>query len=197
MEVADRRDADGVLSSRITQTATEIRSEVNNEIAGVNSTIQQTAYMIRTEVRASEAGLQSQITQTANAITAEVNRATGAESSLSGRITVTSNKVGLVVEEKDGHYVVNSASIVAGINGQTGSYVKIKADTINLSGYVTASELSATDAKITNLTNGTTSAASIKTNQLAASSSFSLKGHTHNNSTITIGGVNYNIVTWS
>ena len=167
MEVADRRDADGVLSSRITQTATEIRSEVNNEIAGVNSTIQQTAYMIRTEVRASEAGLQSQITQTANAITAEVNRATGAESSLSGRITVTSNKVGLVVEEKDGQNVVNSASIVAGINSQSGSYAKIQAAKINLDGYVTSSMLES----------AFTSAQQMATQQMTISQYFTCLGY--------------------
>lgn len=167
MEVADRRDADGVLSSRITQTATEIRSEVNNEIAGVNSTIQQTAYMIRTEVRASEAGLQSQITQTANAITAEVNRATGAESSLSGRISVTANKVGLVVEEKDGQNVVNAASIVAGINSQGGSYAKIQAAKINLDGYVTSSMLES----------AFTSAQQMSTQQMTISQYFTCLGY--------------------
>jgi hypothetical protein len=69
----------------------------------------------------------------------------------------------LVVSETSGGYEVNSASIVAGINGQTGSYVKISADTINLSGYVTASELYATDAKIDNLTSGATQATTLNT----------------------------------
>ena len=93
-----------------------------------------------------------------NQITAEVKRAKGAEDTLSGKITVMSNKISLVVTESHGEDVVNAASIVLGINGQTGSYVKIKADTINLSGYATVSELNATNATITNLTNGTTTA---------------------------------------
>ena len=193
-------DSENRLNSRITQTATEIRSEVSASEAGLQSQITQTATEIRSEVSASEAGLQSQITQNASSITAEVTRATGAESGLSGRITINSNKVSLVVTEKEGQNVVNAASIVAGINDQdktSSSYVDISADYINLSGYVTASQLNATNATITNLTNGTTTAASIKTNQLAASSGFSLGGHAHHNSNITIGGVTYNIVTWA
>lgn len=169
MEVTDRRNADGELSSKITQTATEIRAEVKNEVEGLNSRITITAREIRTEVRNEDERLQSSITQNAD-------------------------RIAIVVDDEDN---IKTASIVAGINDQTGSYVKIKADKINLSGYVTVSELEATDAKITNLTNGTTAAASIKTNQLAASSSFSLGGKGHHNSTITIGNTNYQIVTWS
>lgn len=45
-EVTDRRNEDGVLSSKITQTATEIRSEVNDEIKGVNSKIVEQANRI-------------------------------------------------------------------------------------------------------------------------------------------------------
>jgi hypothetical protein len=106
----------------------------------------------------------------------------------------------LVVTQKDGQNVVNAASIVLGINSQdkeSTSYVDISADYINLTGYATVSSLQATDAKITNLTNGTTAAGSIKTNQLAASSSFSLGGHAHSNSQMTINGVTVNLVTWS
>lgn len=101
--------------------------------------------------------LYSQITQTANAISAEVTRATGAENALSGSITVNSNKIALVVSESSGSYVVNASSIVLGINNQdetSQSYVDISADKINLTGYVTASELAATNGYIDNLING-------------------------------------------
>ena len=143
LEVEDRTSADGALSSRINVEAGRITSEVTRATSAENT-------------------LSSSITQTATAINAEVTRAQTAENTLSGRITVNSNKVALVVTEKNGQYVVDSASIVAGINAQTGSYVKIKAKTIDLDGYVTASELNATDAKIDNLLNGTTTATTIR-----------------------------------
>ena len=83
-------------------------------------------------------------------------------------ITQNADRIGLVVTQKDGQDVVDAASIVAGINGQTGSYVKIQAKTINLDGYVTASELSATDAKITNLESGYTTASWLKASSMSA-----------------------------
>jgi hypothetical protein len=43
---------------------------------------------------------------------------------------------------------------------------------VDLSAYVTISELEATDAKINNLTSGATTAASLKTNLLSASTGF-------------------------
>ena len=116
---------------------------------------------------------------------------------LSSEIRMQKDKISLVVKETGEGYEVNSASIVAGINDQHGSYIKLRADTIDLRGYVTASQLHAVDARIDNLISGRTLAGSIRANQLAASSSFSLAGHAHNNSTITIEGVNYHIVTWT
>ena len=116
---------------------------------------------------------------------------------LSSEIRMQKDKISLVVKETGEGYEVNSASIVAGINDQHGSYIKLRADTIDLRGYVTASQLHAVDARIDNLISGRTLAGSIRANQLAASTSFSLAGHAHNNSTITIEGVNYHIVTWT
>lgn len=116
---------------------------------------------------------------------------------LSSEIRMQKDKISLVVKETGEGYEVNSASIVAGINDQHGSYIKLRADTIDLRGYVTASQLHAVDARIDNLISGRTLAGNIRANQLAASSSFSLAGHAHNNSTITIEGVNYHIVTWT
>ena len=175
LEVSERMEADNVLSSRITITASEIRSEVSNIASGLQSQITQNADNITAEVtraQGAEGDLSGRITVNADNITAEVNRATGAESGLSGRITVNADKVALVVTEKDGQNVVNSAEIVAGINGQTGSYVKIKADTINLSGYVTATELSATQASIDNLKTGVTKADYLKTTQFLISDNY-------------------------
>lgn len=135
-EVTDRRNGEDVLSSRITVEAGRITQEVTdrtNADSTLGSRITQTATEIRSEVTASEAGLSSRITQNAN-------------------------KVSIVVDDDNN---LKTASIVAGINDQEGSYVQIKADAINLSGYVTASQLAATNATIDNLTSGRTTASSI------------------------------------
>lgn len=171
-EVTNRKNEDNVLSSRITQTANKIELEVSERKAGdatLSGRITVEANRITQEVTNrtnADAVLSGQITVEADRITQEVTRATTAEGTLSGRITVEANKIALVVtEDGQGGNVVNAASIVAGINGQSGSYVKISADTINLSGYVTASSLNAVDAKIDNLSTGVTRASYLKTVQ--------------------------------
>ena len=120
-----------------------------------------------TRATSAEATLTGRLDVTDSAITAEVTRATSSENSLSGRITVNANKVGLVVEEKDGQNVVNSASIVAGINGQSGSYAKIQAAKINLDGYVTSSMLES----------AFTSAQQMATQQMTISQYFTCLGY--------------------
>ena len=135
-EVTERQAQGAELSSRITQTSNAISLEVTNRQSADNilsSRITMTATEIRSEVRNTAAGLSSRITQNAD-------------------------KVSIVVDDNNN---IKTASIVAGINGQDGSYVKIEADKINLSGYVTASELAATNATIDNLTSGRTTASSI------------------------------------
>lgn len=118
----------------------------------------------------------TRIDQTERRIILEANRATAAETELSGRITVAANRISLVVTERDGHAVVNTASIVAGINANHGSYIKLQADTINLSGYVTASQLSATDALINNLRTGMADFTDIDTAKLECNN-LSFAGH--------------------
>ena len=187
-EVTNRQNADNTLSSRITQTANAISSEVT---ARTNA----------------DTALSSRITQNTNEISAEVTNRQAADTALSGRITVNSDKVSLVVKETSatGSYEIDSASIVLGINSQSGSYVKIQAAKINLSGYVTATELNATNATIQNLTNGTTQAnhldGSLVTgttvtarNSLIANTNFSFKNHAISFKTITIDGTTYHLM---
>lgn len=174
-EVTRASDAESTLSGRITVNADAITQEVSRATSA-------------------EGTLSGRITTTADNITAEVTRAQNAENGLSGRISVNSDKVALVVSETSGGYEVNSASIVAGINDQTGSYVKISATTIDLSGYVTASELYATDAKIDNLTSGATTANSLRTNLLSAGTGFTYQGHSVSFKTVTVGGTTYHLM---
>lgn len=73
---------------------------------------------------------------------------------IESRFIQQDEKIGMVVEEKDGELVVNAASIVAGINSQdktSTSYVDISADKINLTGYVKATDIEAEKAVIDQL----------------------------------------------
>lgn len=151
-EVTNRKNEDDLLSSRITQTANRITLEVSE--------------------RKSETDLlRSRITMTATEIRSEVsNSVTG----LSSRITQNANKVAIVVDDENN---LKTASIVAGINDQSGSYVKIKADKINLTGYVTVSDLNAVSATISNLMSGNATASKIVTDDLRLPGSF----YYHNN----------------
>lgn len=115
---------------------------------------------------------------------------------LTGLIMVEAGRITQIVSSVGSNGQVTAASIVLAVNNAASSVV-ISAQHIDLRGYVTASELDAVDAKIDNLTTGVTAAASIRSNSVAASSSFSLGGKAHHNSTITIDGVNFQIVTWN
>ena len=128
--------------------ANQIRSTVQEQVSGAYSRITQTATEIRSEVRSANSGIYSSITQTASQIRLEVRNTV---SGLSSRITQTANKVAIVVDDNNN---LKTASIVAGINAQDGSYVKIAAEKINLSGYVTASSLETTNALISSLRSG-------------------------------------------
>lgn len=200
-EVTDRTNADTTLSGRITTNANAITAEVTRAegaettLAGRLTITENAITQEVTDRTNADTTLSGRITTTADAVAAEVTRATGAESTLSGRITVNADKVSLVVtDDGQGNYSTNSAEIVAGINSQTGSYVKIKAQTINLSGYVTAEDLAATNATISNLTSGATTAQTLKTYLLSASTGFNYQGHAVSFQTITINGTTYHLM---
>ena len=143
LEVTRAKAAEGTMSSRITQTADSITAEV-------------------TRATAAEGNLSSRITQTADAITAEVTRATAAEGNLSSRITVNAQGI----ETK-----VSKNGVISSIN-QSAEEVSINASRINLTGYVTASELASTNASIENLKTGVTRASYLKTEQFNISDNY-------------------------
>lgn len=136
-------------------------------------------------------------------ITAEVQDRREKDIELEGKITVQANQISLVVKKTDKGYEVNAASIVLGINNQS-SYVKIKADRIDLTGYVTASQLSAVEAQINNLTAGRATASVLRATamygsngsftNLSASDNFSFYGHAIAFKNITINGQVYHLL---
>ena len=179
LEATRRSQQYGELSGRISVQADRITAEVQR-------------------AQGAEGSLSGRIDVTAREINAEVTNRQNQYSSLSGRITVNSDKVSMVVTETGGGYKINTASVVASINSDHGSNVKINADTIDLTGYVTASELAAANARITNLTSGISTAGSIKVQNLyITTDSMYHQGHKINRSNLTIDGVTYNIMTWS
>lgn len=100
------------------------------------------------------------------------NRVSSAESS----IKVNADNIELKVSKN---------GVISAIN-QTAESVKISASKINLEGYVTASELSALEANFGNLTSGTTQASHLYTQNLTATNTVRLMGHTCQWSTIPV-----------
>lgn len=91
IEVKERK-----LISQITQTATEIRTEVKNTEDGLSSRITQNANNITAEVKRAqgqEVELAAAIKINEDKITAEVTRASKVEGDLSGKIEVTATKI--------------------------------------------------------------------------------------------------------
>lgn len=89
-------DVEKGLQSQITQTATEIRTEVKNTTDGLSSRITQNASSITAEVKRAqgqEVELAAAIKINEDKITAEVTRASEAEGDLSGNIEVTATKI--------------------------------------------------------------------------------------------------------
>lgn len=121
--------ANSQIYSHITQTASQIKMEVANNLEDMGSSIEQTASQIRSEVHAAQSTLYSTITQTASQIRLEVkNTASG----LSSRITQNANSIELKVSKN---------GVISAIN-QTAESILIQASRINLDGYVTTSMMS-------------------------------------------------------
>jgi phage minor structural protein len=133
--------------------------------------------------------LQGRITVQADRITQEVTNRQRGDSELSGRITVTAREIRQEVTDTENRLSarikvnsdeielkVNKNGVVSAIN-QTAEEVKIQAAKINLSGYVTASELSATNGRIDNLMSGNTTATKIVCDDLRLPTAFYYHGN--------------------
>ena len=175
-----------IRDTKIEQNEQAITMEANERIAGeasMNAKITVQADRITSEVSnrlSAESQLSSRITQTATAITAEVNARVNADTALSSRITV--NAAG--IETK-----VSKNGVISAIN-QTAESVTIQASKINLSGYVTASQLDATNATISSLRTGSA------TFSLLNATNAKLAGYSLYLGTVTISGTQYNVVRW-
>ena len=111
-EVTRAKGAEGELSSKITQTATEIRSEVTDKTNGLQSQITQTATEIRSEVTDKTNGLQSQITQQAGQIALKVNQG-DVTNQLNSELKITGNSIALTT----GHFTIDSTNMKLDASG--------------------------------------------------------------------------------
>lgn len=109
----------------------------------------------------------TKISQNEYDIRLEANRASEEEGKLSSRINVNARGIEMRVEKN---------GVISAIN-QTSESVTIQARRINLSGYVTVSQLTTTNGRIDNLMSGNTAASKIVCDDLRLPSSFYYHGH--------------------
>ena len=107
------------------------------------------------------------------------------------------DQISLVVEKKNGKDVVKSASIITAINND-GSSIKLSADKINLSGYVTMSKFTSLDGTVQNLKAGNFTGIGIRCGSLSINSAqFTLGVSVVWKSTIKDGdGNDVNVLKW-
>ena len=125
--VADTRNA---LTTQIEQTASQIQSTASAARSTLYSVIRQTATNIMSTVASTRSDVFTQIEQTASQIRSEVN---ASKSTIWSSITQTSTQISLKV---------GKGEVISSIN-QTAESVTINASKINLSGYVKATDLTA------------------------------------------------------
>lgn len=194
-------DAEGNIST-LTQTATSLTSRISDTEGNV-STLTQTASSLTSRISSAEGNI-STLTQTASSLTSRISDAEGnistltqTASTLTSQIAKTGvNNLGQnetlysrIEQNAESITTKVSAGDIASTINQTAQSVKIQASKIDLVGYVTASQLDATNANISNLTSGTTVATALKANTLQAASNFFYGNTQYDARTLKIGSV--------
>lgn len=118
-------------------TASQIRTQMQDNKNELSSSITQTAGQIRSEVQNTKEGLQSSITQTAGQIRSEV---ADSVNELQSSITQNANSISLVVEGTGENARIKPAQIVAAINNGESSII-LSANHLQLDGLVHATDL--------------------------------------------------------
>ena len=185
-------------SSKIEASATSIRTEVTQKLYGTGgtqanpkdgsivadyrSTINQTAQNIRTEVHTTIYG---------DGGTQENPKAGSIVADYRSSISQTASQINSTVSQK-----VGKTEIASTIN-QTAQTVLIQANKINLSGYVTAEALSATNANLENLITGTDVATKIVATDAKVASGTLEIGDSSNKAKLKYRGTEYYSLTVS
>ena len=140
-------DTAGKLESQITQTAREIRAEVTAGDNALQSSITQTASQIRAEVKSGDDKLQSSITQTATSIQSEIKTVNGNVSAISQKV----NGISATVSGQNGKIAEISASV-----DDVESKLSLKADKVEVQGFVSFKDLETSGSTTINGDNITT-----------------------------------------
>lgn len=154
-------DKEKKLRSEIQQTANSITITVENKERGLRSEIQQTEHSIRSTVTNTANGLQSQITQQSDRITSVVKEQNSQGTKMS-QIEQTANKI---------NFLVKSGTSESNFT-MTDKAISLIAKELNISGYVTFSDLSGsgkTTINGSNITTGTIDAKKVTVKNLSAS----------------------------
>lgn len=152
---------DGALRSEIKLTKDSIISTVEDKERGLKSEIKQTANSITSTVEDKTSGLQSQITQQAGKITSVVKDLQSTNQNMS-KIEQTANKI---------NFLVKSGTSQSNFT-MTDKAIELIANELNISGYVTFSDLSGsgkTTINGNNITTGTIDASKVTVKNLSAS----------------------------
>lgn len=179
-------DVEKNMSTKIQITAEGITTEFNKKIYGENEDGTGGIYHDYTsKIEAKAESLTSAYTDLVSDTKTQIT------TEYSSKITQTAESINTEVRKK-----VGKSEVVSSIN-QTAETIKIQASRIDLSGYVTASQLATTNANITNLTNGSTTASKIvATSAKVATGTFEI-GDSNNNATLKYRGTEYYALTVS
>ena len=158
--------ADGNIRSKIELTESSLISQFNTTIYGENGVVED---------------YEGKITQTSTSLTSDytakiTDAKTEVTTAYESKISQTASSINTEVSKK-----VGKTEIVSSIN-QTAETIKISASRIDLSGYVTATQLSTTNASITNLMNGSTTASYILATKMKVASGNFYLGDANNTS---------------
>lgn len=154
--IAEFEDANEQLKTTIEADINGLKSTVSSHTTSINNINNTTIPGLRTQISTVEQTA-SQIQTTVSGHTTSINNITNTTvPELQSQIKQQANKISLVVSANG----INAASIVTAINS-AGSNVKISADHVNISGFVTFSDLKtegSTTINAGNITTGTISA---------------------------------------
>lgn len=168
-------NAEGNIRSKIELTESSLTSQFNTTIYGENGIVNdyegkitQTSTQLTSDYTAKITNTKSEITreyegkitQSATSLTSDYtakieNAKTQVTEEYESKIQQTAESINLTVSKK-----VGKDEVISSIN-QTAESITISASKVNLNGYVTASQLQTTNANITNLINGNTTASYI------------------------------------
>lgn len=155
------------LEVKLTQADRELETRIEATVNGLRTTVEAQGGTI-TDLQGTVTSVSSRVSkveQTASQIQSTVTAQGNTIGTMQSSITQNADKISAIVTNVGSYGSVTAASIVAAIN-DAGSNIKISADHINISGFVTFEDLSGvgkTQINGSNITSGTITGVEIRT----------------------------------